>query len=187
MAPGRDAGPQAERVRRLPRGGFVPGRGGDHVARRLAVWGGSNGGLLVGAAVTQRPELFTAAVCSAPLLDMVRYERFGLGETWNTEYGTASAAEELGWLLGYSPYHRVARRDGVSGGAVHRVHERHAGGSAARVQDVRGAPARDGVAAAGAAARRGPGRARAARGVADRRAGGGLPGVRGAGDGAGSA
>jgi prolyl oligopeptidase len=76
-------------------------------AGRLAAWGGSNGGLLVGAAITQRPALFTAAVCSAPLLDMVRYERFGLGETWNTEYGTASSPEELGWLLGYSPYHRV--------------------------------------------------------------------------------
>ena len=74
---------------------------------RLAVWGGSNGGLLVGAAVTQRPDLFAAAVCSAPLLDMVRYERFGLGETWNTEYGSASVPEELEWLLGYSPYHRV--------------------------------------------------------------------------------
>jgi len=77
---------------------------------RLAVWGGSNGGLLVGAAVTQRPDLFAAAVCSAPLLDMVRYERFGLGETWNVEYGSAAKPEELGWLLGYSPYHRV--RDG---------------------------------------------------------------------------
>jgi prolyl oligopeptidase len=74
---------------------------------RLAVWGGSNGGLLVGAAITQRPELFSAAVCSAPLLDMVRYERFPIGETWNTEYGTASSPVELEWLLGYSPYHRV--------------------------------------------------------------------------------
>jgi len=74
---------------------------------QLAVWGGSNGGLLVGAAITQRPELFAACVCSAPLLDMVRYEKFGLGETWNTEYGSASVAEGLGWLLGYSPYHRV--------------------------------------------------------------------------------
>ena len=74
---------------------------------RLAVWGGSNGGLLVGAAVTQRPALFTAAVCSAPLLDMVRYERFGLGESWNTEYGSASSAAELSWLVSYSPYHRV--------------------------------------------------------------------------------
>jgi prolyl oligopeptidase len=75
---------------------------------RLAVWGGSNGGLLVGAAVTQRPDLFGAAVCSAPLLDMVRYERFPIGETWNTEYGTAASPGELEWLLGYSPYHHVA-------------------------------------------------------------------------------
>ncbi|HUN35904.1 MAG TPA: prolyl oligopeptidase family serine peptidase [Trebonia sp.] len=75
---------------------------------QLAVWGGSNGGLLVGAAITQRPELFAACVCSAPLLDMVRYEKFGLGETWNTEYGSARVAEELRWLLGYSPYHRVS-------------------------------------------------------------------------------
>ena len=74
---------------------------------RLAVWGGSNGGLLVGAAVTQRPDLFTAVVCSAPLLDMVRYERFPIGETWNTEYGTAASPVELEWLLGYSPYHHV--------------------------------------------------------------------------------
>jgi prolyl oligopeptidase len=83
---------------------------------RLAVWGGSNGGLLVGAAVTQRPDLFTAAVCSAPLLDMVRYERFKIGETWNVEYGSAAKPEELAWLLGYSPYHRV--RDGVDYPAV---------------------------------------------------------------------
>ncbi|MGB6617407.1 MAG: prolyl oligopeptidase family serine peptidase [Trebonia sp.] len=79
-------------------------------AERLAAWGGSNGGLLVGAALTQWPSLFSAVVCSAPLLDMVRYERFGLGETWNTEYGSASSATELPWLLGYSPYHRVADR-----------------------------------------------------------------------------
>jgi prolyl oligopeptidase len=83
---------------------------------RLAVWGGSNGGLLVGAAITQRPDLFMAAVCSAPLLDMVRYERFKIGETWNVEYGSAAKPEELGWLLGYSPYHHV--RDGVDYPAV---------------------------------------------------------------------
>ncbi len=46
-------------------------------------------------------------VCSAPLLDMVRYERFGLGQTWNDEYGTAADPVELGWLLAYSPYHQV--------------------------------------------------------------------------------
>jgi prolyl oligopeptidase len=74
---------------------------------RLAISGGSNGGLLVGAAVTQRPDLYAAAACSAPLLDMVRYEQFGLGQTWNDEFGTADDPEELGWLLSYSPYHHV--------------------------------------------------------------------------------
>jgi prolyl oligopeptidase len=74
---------------------------------RLAISGGSNGGLLVGAALTQRPELFRAVVCSAPLLDMVRYERFGLGVTWNDEYGRADDPVEFGWLYAYSPYHHV--------------------------------------------------------------------------------
>jgi prolyl oligopeptidase len=73
----------------------------------LGIAGGSNGGLLVGAALTQRPDLFASVVCSAPLLDMVRYERFGLGATWNDEYGRADDPIELGWLLSYSPYHRV--------------------------------------------------------------------------------
>ncbi|HLL67854.1 MAG TPA: prolyl oligopeptidase family serine peptidase [Micromonosporaceae bacterium] len=82
----------------------------------LAIFGGSNGGLLVGAAVTQRPERYAAAVCSAPLLDMVRYELFGLGSTWAGEYGTASDPEQLGWLLRYSPYHNV--RNGVAYPAV---------------------------------------------------------------------
>jgi prolyl oligopeptidase len=75
---------------------------------RLGISGGSNGGLLVGVALTQRPELFAAVVCSAPLLDMVRYERFGLGETWNDEYGRADDPTEFTWLYGYSPYHHVA-------------------------------------------------------------------------------
>lgn len=83
---------------------------------QLAISGGSNGGLLVGAAITQRPDLFAAAVCSAPLLDMVRYERFGLGETWNDEYGSAARPEELQWLLSYSPYHHV--HDGTAYPAV---------------------------------------------------------------------
>jgi prolyl oligopeptidase len=71
------------------------------------VSGGSNGGLLVGALLTQRPALCTAVVCSAPLLDMVRYEKFGLGQTWSDEYGRADDPIELQWLLGYSPYHHV--------------------------------------------------------------------------------
>jgi prolyl oligopeptidase len=74
---------------------------------QLAIMGGSNGGLLVGAALTQRPTLYRAVVCSAPLLDMVRYEEFSLGRTWNDEYGTADDPTELGWLLSYSPYHHV--------------------------------------------------------------------------------
>ncbi len=83
-------------------------RAGWTTPEQLAISGGSNGGLLVGAALVQRPSLYAAVVCSAPLLDMVRYERFGLGQTWNVEYGSASVAAELEWLLSYSPYHHVA-------------------------------------------------------------------------------
>jgi prolyl oligopeptidase len=82
-------------------------RDGWTTAGQLAISGGSNGGLLVGAALTQWPSLYAAVICSAPLLDMVRYERFGLGQTWNVEYGSASDATQLGWLLSYSPYHHV--------------------------------------------------------------------------------
>lgn len=83
---------------------------------RLAASGGSNGGLLVGAATTQRPDLFAAVLCSAPLLDMVRYERFDIGAMWNVEYGSADDPEALGRLLAYSPYHNV--RAGVDYPAV---------------------------------------------------------------------
>ncbi len=79
--------------------------------QQLSIMGGSNGGLLVGAAMTQRPELYAAAVCSAPLLDMVRYEKFLLGRLWAEEYGSAAVPSELAWLLAYSPYHQV--RSGV--------------------------------------------------------------------------
>jgi prolyl oligopeptidase len=80
-------------------------------AAQLTISGGSNGGLLVGAALTQRPDLYAAVICAAPLLDMVRYEEHGLGPTWADEYGTASDPTELDWLLAYSPYHHV--REGV--------------------------------------------------------------------------
>lgn len=79
-------------------------------AEQLGIVGGSNGGLLVGAALTQRPELYAAVTCSAPLLDMVRYERWGLGATWAEEYGSAADPEQLRWLLDYSPYHYVEAR-----------------------------------------------------------------------------
>jgi prolyl oligopeptidase len=74
---------------------------------RLAIQGGSNGGLLVGAVLTQRPDLFTAVICSVPLLDMVRYHRFGSGRTWVSEYGSADNRDDFGWLYAYSPYHHV--------------------------------------------------------------------------------
>ncbi|MDN5751096.1 MAG: prolyl oligopeptidase family serine peptidase [Pseudonocardia sp.] len=89
---------------------------GDTTPDQLAIMGGSNGGLLVGAALVQRPELYRAVVCSAPLLDMVRYEEFSLGRTWNEEYGTAADPTELGWLLSYSPYHHVT--EGITYPAV---------------------------------------------------------------------
>jgi prolyl oligopeptidase len=109
---------------------------------RLAAVGGSNGGLLVGAALTQRPDLFRAIVCSAPLLDMVRYEKFGLGRTWNVEYGSADDPEQFEWLHAYSPYHRVS--DGVAYPAVlfttfesdTRVDPLHARKMCARLQDA---------------------------------------------------
>ncbi len=78
---------------------------------RLAIQGGSNGGLLVGAAMTQRPELYGAVVCQVPLLDMVRYHQFGSGRTWIPEYGTAEKPEDFRVLHAYSPYHHV--RPGV--------------------------------------------------------------------------
>lgn len=74
---------------------------------QLGIEGGSNGGLLVGAALTQRPELFNAVVCVAPLLDMVRYTTSELGPTWTVEYGDPADPEQFGWLHAYSPYHRV--------------------------------------------------------------------------------
>ena len=74
---------------------------------QLSIQGGSNGGLLVGAVLTQRPDLFASVVCSAPLLDMVRYEQFGLGRTWAPEYGTVGKSDEFEWLYAYSPYHHV--------------------------------------------------------------------------------
>jgi prolyl oligopeptidase len=74
---------------------------------RLAVRGGSNGGLLVGAVITQRPDLFRAAVCEAPLLDMIRYPLYGGGKTWIPEYGSFDDPDQFKALYDYSPYHHV--------------------------------------------------------------------------------
>ncbi|HWE29394.1 MAG TPA: prolyl oligopeptidase family serine peptidase [Polyangia bacterium] len=76
-------------------------------ADKLAIRGGSNGGLLMGAAVTQHPELFRAVICAVPLLDMLRYHLFGSGKTWIPEYGSAEDPKEFEWINGYSPYQKV--------------------------------------------------------------------------------
>jgi prolyl oligopeptidase len=74
---------------------------------RLVLRGGSNGGLLMGALITQRPDLFRVSLCGVPLLDMVRYHLFGSGKTWASEYGTADDAAQFQALYAYSPYHHV--------------------------------------------------------------------------------
>ena len=73
----------------------------------LAIRGGSNGGLLMGAAFTQRPDLFRAVVCSVPLLDMLRYQGFQIAKFWIPEYGSSDDATQFNWLYAYSPYHHV--------------------------------------------------------------------------------
>lgn len=73
----------------------------------LAIYGGSNGGLLMGAMITQRPDLFRAVVCAVPLLDMLRYQNFQIAKLWISEYGSAEDAKQFDWLYAYSPYHHV--------------------------------------------------------------------------------
>jgi prolyl oligopeptidase len=73
----------------------------------LAIQGGSNGGLLMGAMITQRPDLFRAVVCQVPLLDMLRYQYFQIAKLWIPEYGTSDKPEQFKWLYAYSPYHHV--------------------------------------------------------------------------------
>jgi prolyl oligopeptidase len=114
---------------------------GGHCAKdRLAILGGSNGGLLVGAALTQRPELFRAVVCQVPLLDMLRYPLFRIARLWVPEYGSPDDPEAFRWLHAYSPYHHVT--DGTAYPAVllttgesdSRVDPMHARKMAARLQ-----------------------------------------------------
>ena len=110
--------------------------------KRLAVQGGSNGGLLVGALVTQRPDLFRAAVSAVPLLDMLRYHHFLIAKLWIPEYGSAEDEQAFKWLRAYSPYHHVT--DGSAYPAVlfltaesdSRVDPMHARKMAARLQEA---------------------------------------------------
>jgi prolyl oligopeptidase len=107
--------------------------------RRLGVMGGSQGGLLVGTAITQRPELFNAAIIQVPLFDMMRYHLMGAGESWTGEYGDPRIPEQRAWIQGYSPYQML--RPGVTypmpfietSTADDRVHPGHGRKAAARL------------------------------------------------------
>jgi prolyl oligopeptidase len=113
---------------------------------RLAIFGGSNSGLLVGAALTQRPDLFRAAAAVAPMMDMLRYHLFDQAHVWKDEFGTAEDAADFAALLGYSPYHRV--REGqaypatmiVSGDADTTCNPLHARKMIARLQAATSSP-----------------------------------------------
>jgi prolyl oligopeptidase len=78
-------------------------------SERLAITGGSNGGLLMGASMTQRPDLFGAIVCRFPLLDMVRYQKFLVARFWVTEYGSSDNPQQFPFIYAYSPYHHVMK------------------------------------------------------------------------------
>jgi prolyl oligopeptidase len=107
---------------------------------RIAAGGGSNAGLLVGAAITQRPDLFRAALCIGPLLDMTRYHLFDLASSWTDEYGSPDDERDFHFLRAYSPYHRVQDRVAypavmfVSGDADTRCNPMHTRKMTARMQ-----------------------------------------------------
>jgi prolyl oligopeptidase len=109
--------------------------------QRLAIFGGSNSGLLVAAAMTQRPDLFRAVLCIAPLLDMLRYERFDQAARWNHEYGSIDDPEQFRALHAYSPYHRIEETTNypavmfVSGDKDERCNAAHVRKMAARLQE----------------------------------------------------
>jgi prolyl oligopeptidase len=111
---------------------------------KLAIMGGSNGGLLVGAALTQRPEMFRAVICAVPLLDMVRYHQFLVARYWVPEYGSSEDPEQFETLYAYSPYHRVVQGTHypavlfVTGDADTRVAPLHARKMAALLQSATG-------------------------------------------------
>jgi prolyl oligopeptidase len=106
----------------------------------LAISGRSNGGLLIGATITQRPELFRAAICGVPLLDMIRYHRFRIAQLWIPEYGSSDDPEQFKWLYAYSPYHHVKDGVGYPATLIHtaesdtRVDPMHARKMTARLQ-----------------------------------------------------
>jgi len=107
---------------------------------KLAIFGGSNSGLLVGAALTQRPDLFGAVVCMVPMLDMLRYHLFDNAHVWKDEFGTAEDPDDFAVLSKYSPYHRVQNGVAypatmlVSGDADRNCNPLHARKMTARLQ-----------------------------------------------------
>ncbi|MRG95665.1 prolyl oligopeptidase family serine peptidase [Polyangium spumosum] len=107
---------------------------------RLVAYGGSNGGLLVGAAVNQRPDLWSAVLCAVPVLDMIRYPLFGDGKTWVAEYGSPKEEALFKALFSYSPYHNVKAGTKypallmLSADADDRVHPLHAWKTTAALQ-----------------------------------------------------
>lgn len=111
---------------------------------KLAIFGWSNGGLLVGAAITQRPELFKAAVIGAPVVDMIRYHHFHGARHWIQEYGSAENKHEFKYLLKYSPYHNIKEGKKYPGALIltadkdDRVHPMHAFKMAAKLQHDNG-------------------------------------------------
>ena len=111
----------------------------------LAIRGGSNGGLLVGAAMNQRPDLFGAVVCTYPLLDMIRYHQFMVAQFWVSEYGSSEDPDQFTYLRAYSPYHNVAEGTAypatlfITGDGDTRVAPLHARKMAALVQARQGA------------------------------------------------
>jgi prolyl oligopeptidase len=110
------------------------------ISGRIAIGGGSNAGLLVGAAITQRPDLFRAAICLGPLLDMTRYHLFDFAAGWADEYGLPEDQDDFQSLLAYSPYHHVQDTVAypavllISGDADTRCNPMHARKMAARLQ-----------------------------------------------------
>lgn len=113
---------------------------------KVAIFGGSNSGLLVGAALTQAPTLFRAVVCMAPLLDMVRYHLFDGAGKWIDEYGTAEDPNDFAALWNYSPYHRITDNTSypammmVSGDSDQKCNPLHARKMVARLQAASNSP-----------------------------------------------